>query len=60
MTIKWVEANNLQDYLYDKKIYPVFITSDGAAAYKNTKAFKQAINDYSIYQCFKTSKKIYK
>ena len=40
MTIKWVEANNLQDYLYDKKIYPVFITSDGAAAYKNTKAFK--------------------
>lgn len=60
MTIKWVEANNLQDYLYDKKIYPVFITSDGAAAYKNTKAFKQAINDYSIYQCFKTSKKIYR
>ena len=60
MAIKWVEANNLQDYLYDKKIYPVFITSDGAAAYKNTKAFKQAINDYSIYQCFKTSKKIYR
>lgn len=60
MTIKWVEANNLQDYLYDKKIYPVFITRDGAAAYKNTKAFKQAINDYSIYQCFKTSKKIYR
>ena len=60
MTIKWVEEYTLQDYLYERKVYPVFMTSDGAAAYKNTKAFKQAINDYSIYQCFKTSKKINK
>lgn len=60
MSIKWVEEQNLQDYLHNKKVYPVFITSDGAAAYNNTKAFKQAIYDFSIYQCFKSSKKIYK
>ena len=40
MTIKWVEEYNLQDYLYERKVYPVFMTSDGAAAYKNTKAFR--------------------
>lgn len=60
MNIKWVEEYTLQDYLHTRKVYPIFISKDGAAAYKNTKAFKQAINDYSIYQCFKSSKKINK
>lgn len=57
--IKWVEDPKVQDFLYDRGIKPHFMTADGAAAYYKTKAFTQAINDFSVWQCFKNGHRLF-
>lgn len=58
MRIKWISSYKLQDFLHDKGIYPVYVSTGGYAAYKKDKKYYEAVEAFNTQCCFYNSHKI--